>query len=101
MKRTLLALLAVTGLAVSAARADHVDFRANVNVGNYGRSYDRDGYWRDVAVNVWVPGHWETHHNRWGRRVSVWEPGHYEVRTQRVWVSARSGHNNHWNGYRR
>jgi hypothetical protein len=96
MKRIALSLLAVAGLAAgTAARADHVDIRGSINFGaplyvapRYAAPVyvSPQGYWQDTAVNVWVPSHWVSRQDRFGRAINYWEPGHYEVQTQRVWV---------------
>lgn len=112
--KTILFALAAAGLAATA-RANHVEIRGNINLG--GPVYASHGYvapggyWRDVAVRVWVPPHWEARHDGWGRRINVWAPGHYEMRTRRVWVDAYAhrrdrerwerehrarGHDRHW-----
>jgi hypothetical protein len=97
MKRIALAFIAAAGLAVTAARADHVDVRASINLGRpayvtpvqmpiYGPVYDGRGYWQDVSTRVWVPPHWEVTYDYYGRRFNQWQPGHYEMRNNRVWV---------------
>ncbi len=108
MKHIALSLLAAAGLAVTSARADHVAVRGSISFGApgyvvpapgyyYAPGYDAParGYWRNVAVNVWVPGHWDSGRDYMGNYVNRWEPGHYEVRTQRVWVDAYAGHEQH------
>lgn len=110
MKHIALSLLAAAGLAVTSARADHVAVGGSITFGSpgyyapapgyYAPAYSApvDGYWRDVPVNVWVPGHWESGRDYMGNYVNRWEPGHYVVRSQRVWVSgyeARREHE-HW-----
>lgn len=102
MKRIVLSLFAAAGLAVTAARADHVDVRGSINLGGpayYGQGYGApNGYWRDVSYNEWIPGHWEVRRNYWGRAFNAWEPGHYEVRTRREWVNGYADGRNreHW-----
>lgn len=97
MKTIALSLLAVLGLAATSARADHVTVQGSINLGvpqpapvYYGAPnyYSPAGYWRDVAVNVWIPAHWVSRSDSYGRAINYYEPAHYEVRTQRVWVSA-------------
>lgn len=105
MKHIALSLLAAAGLAVTSARADHVAVGGSITFGSpgyvapapgyygpgyYGPGYyaPANGYWRDVAVNVWVPGHWESGRDYMGNYVNRWDPGHYVVRSQRVWVNA-------------
>lgn len=99
MKRIALALFAATGLAITAARADHLDVRGSINFdapGYYTPGYAApSGYWQDVSYNEWIPGHWEVRRNDWGRGYNVWEPGHYEIRTRRVWVDAYANRRDH------
>lgn len=59
-----------------------------------------EGYWRDVAVQVWVPNCWIVERNNYGHNVRRYVSGHYERRTNRVWVASshherrdRSGRN--------
>lgn len=104
MKRIALALLAAAGLAATTARADRVTVNGSINIGSsYGApGYYRPappayyaparGYWKDVFVDVWIPGCWVVRQDRWGRRYSVWEPGHHERRVQRVWVEGYGHH---------
>lgn len=116
MKRIALALLAAAGLAASAARADHVRISGTINFGApvYGAPnyYPAPapvycpppapaGYWRNETVEVWIPGHWITRRDYYGRLINAWEPGHKECRTQRVWVDGyayREPHHRGW-GY--
>jgi hypothetical protein len=111
MKHIALSLLAVAGLAAGAtARADHVTVRGSIAIGNpvYAPApvyvtpapvyVAPRGYWRETAMNVWVPSQWAIRYDRFGRPTNYWQPGHYEVRNQRVWVEAdsRYHHDGRW-----
>jgi hypothetical protein len=50
------------------------------------------GYWNDVRVQVYVPGHWAYRYDR-GRQVKYYVNGCHEWRTNRVWVA--NNHNRH------
>ena len=62
------------------------------------------GFWKEVSVQVWVPGVWiveRSHHGSYRRYVG----GHYECRNNRVWVASerydrndRRYHDNRDNG---
>ncbi len=58
------------------------------------RRHGRDhGYWRDVSVEVWVPGCWIVERSRHGHSHRRYVGGHYEYRTNRVWMASnRYGH---------
>lgn len=79
----------IGGLIIASAINDHHDTSAvyvSRGYNGHGR-YDNSGYWKNVSVNVWVPGYWiveRSHHNRSHRR---YVEGYYECRTDRVWVS--------------
>lgn len=59
-------------------------------------SRDRDcGYWKEVRVKVWVPGHWVVRHER-GCHTRYFVAGRHEWRAERVWVADRgSDHRRH------
>ncbi|MEZ6196427.1 MAG: hypothetical protein R3F20_11980 [Planctomycetota bacterium] len=106
-----IALIAlVLGAAAPAASAS-----TGVQAGEL--SLDRDGYWRDERVRVWVDGFHDriwiepcyeyryqpcgtryrvcVREGRWDRR---WVAGHWEYRTRRVWVDRghRRGDRDGW-----
>jgi hypothetical protein len=115
MKTITLSLLTLlAGFAATAARAEHrVHVGINVNSGPVyhvpapayyppapvvvapAYSPAPRGYWQDVTVKTWIPGHWTHGRDRWGRPVRVFEPGHYAYTTDRIWVDGR--HNRHDN----
>ena len=45
------------------------------------------GCWREVSVNVWVPGCWVVERGYRGGSFRRYVGAHYEVRTNRVWVA--------------
>jgi hypothetical protein len=51
-----------------------------------GARYDA-GCWREVSVNVWVPGCWIEERGYYGRPCRRYVGAHYEVRNNRVWVA--------------
>ena len=66
---------------------------------NEGYYYRNDeGYWREVAVQVWVPGCWIVERDYYGRACRRYSEAHYERRNNRVWVThdrehrSRDGH---------
>lgn len=85
----------IGGLIVASAindnRHDNAYDNRHTTVVVAGRNdrYDdrRDsGFWKDVSVQVWVPGVWvveRSHRGSYRRYVS----GHYECRNNRVWVA--------------
>lgn len=61
-------------------------------------SRDRDcGYWKEVRVKVWVPGHWVVRHER-GCRTRYYVAGRHEWRVERVWVADARGHSRRHDG---
>lgn len=100
MKHLAIALIAAVGISVSAARADDVHISGSVNLGTPGYYapapyYNSPGYygaprgyWKEVPMNVWVPAHWESRVDSWGRAFNYYAPGRYVTRMQRVWVNA-------------
>ncbi len=80
---------------VVSDRADRCEDRYN----RYDDRYEdrrESGFWKDVSVQVWVPGVWIVERSRHGRCYDRFVSGHYESRTNRVWVSHdrhdRDGH---------
>ena len=55
------------------------------------RSYRNHGYWKEIVVKTWVPGHSFFTRDRRGCEVRVYEPGRYVFRTERVWVAGGRG----------
>ena len=45
------------------------------------------GFWKEVSVQVWVPGCWIVERRHHGRDHRHYVAGHYERRISRVWVS--------------
>lgn len=45
------------------------------------------GYWRDVAVKVWVPAEWVVTRDRRGCEVRSLRAGYFTYRNDRVWVA--------------
>ena len=79
------------GLIVASAINDsHYDAynHRNTTVIVAGRNdrYD-EGYWREVRVEVWVPGCWIVERNRHGHSYRRYIGGHSEYRNNRVWVA--------------
>ena len=124
-KITALALIAVTALSLAPKSAEANDktlaviggFIGGVLVAselnhNHGYSdyYDAapavvvndrcdEGYWKTVAVRVWVPGCWVSE-RRHGCSFNRYVGGHYECRSDRVWVSHDRSDRNRRDDYR-
>lgn len=119
MNRIALALLATAGLGATVARANGVTITGSIHIGGpvYTvptpvhhappppvRHVAPRGYWKEVTVNVWVPGRWIVKYDRYHRPYNYWERPHMECRTHRVWVDGyaaddRRHHNSgRWNG---
>ena len=80
------------GLIVASAINDsrHDDYRdGHTTVVVNDRHNDRgpSGFWKEVSVQVWVPGCWIVERSHHGRSYRRYVDGHYECRTNRVWVS--------------
>lgn len=80
------------GLIVASAINDsrHDDYQnQNTTVIVDDRCDDRNdrGYWREVSVQIWVPGCWIVERSHHGRCYRRYAEGHYECRNDRVWVS--------------
>ncbi|MCX6955144.1 MAG: hypothetical protein NTV51_23575, partial [Verrucomicrobia bacterium] len=45
------------------------------------------GYWKEIAVKVWVPAEWIVTRDRRGCEVRSLRPGYFTYRTDRVWVA--------------
>ncbi len=115
-KITALALIAVTalslapkpaqasdkGLAVIGGLIGGIIIGAALNENSHYSDYsprsttvivnDRDdrcneGYWTDVSVKVWVPGHWVIERSHRGCEMRSYVSGFYTYRTDRVWVA--------------
>lgn len=107
------ALSGLAGLATPAKAG--TDLRVNLNlplprspaiiISEHDRDYDRrgdwdrrndsyrdHGYWKEITVRTWVPGHHVLTRDRRGCEVRVFEPGRYVYRTERVWVAGRDDH---------
>ncbi len=57
---------------------------------DFGDRYDdrsHSGYWKDVTVQVWVPGYWLVERGHHGCSYRRYVEGYYTLRTDRVWVS--------------
>ncbi len=63
-------------------------------VDDRGDYYPNDGYWKEVAVKIWMPGCWIVERNHHGRDHQRYVGGHYEYRTNRAWV-AHDRHGRH------
>ena len=63
-----------------------------------------EGCWKEVSVQVWVPGIWIEERGYYGRNYRRYVAGHYECRNNRVWVSSNRHDRRHHNeleaGYR-
>lgn len=95
MKTIVLSLLAAAGLAVSSAHADNVRFGIQFGTPAYAPgyyNYNQGGHWETVTQNVWVPPHWVSQVDEYGRAMNYYEPGHYEPRTRQVWVTGSYGY---------
>lgn len=44
------------------------------------------GYWKEVVVKHWIPGHWEISYDRRGCERRDFIPAHAEYHTRRIWV---------------
>jgi hypothetical protein len=82
----------IGGLIVASAINDnhHDDYpRRNTTVVIDDRCDERDarGFWKEVSVQVWVPGCWIAERGHHGRDSRRFVQGHYERRNSRVWVS--------------
>ncbi len=80
------------GLIVASAINDsrHDDYRyghTTVVVNDHYNDHRPSGYWKEVSVQVWVPGCWIVERSHHGRNYRRYMDGHYECRTNRVWVS--------------
>lgn len=75
----------IGGVIVASALNDH--HHETVIVRDSDRCEEPRGYWREVAVRVWVPGCWVVERDDWGRHCRRYVEGHYEMRRDRVWVA--------------
>lgn len=76
----------IVASAINDSRHDNAYDNCNTTVVVADRDRCDTGYWKDVSVQVWVPGVWiveRSHHGSYRRYVS----GHYECRNNRVWVA--------------
>lgn len=74
----------IGGIIIGSAISDSRDHRTVIVRDN--DCDDRNGYWKETRVRVWVPGCWvveRRHNHSYKRYVS----GHYTFRTDRIWVS--------------
>ncbi len=79
----------IIGSAINDSRhsADHRTTTVIVNDRRDNDCDDRNGYWKETRVKIWVPGCWVVERVRHGRDHRHYVGGHYEYRTERAWVS--------------
>ena len=78
----------IVASAINDSRHDNNYDQCN-NVVVADRCEDRRdaGFWKEVSVQVWVPGVWIVERNFYGRNYRRYVGGHYECRNNRVWVA--------------
>ncbi len=94
----------IVASAINDSRHDNDYNRRNttVVVASNDRCDDRydnrreSGFWKEVSVQVWIPGCWIVERRHHGRDYRRYVGGHYECRTNRVWV-AYDRHDRHDN----